>query len=178
MTEHGNNPETGSKRPYVWGRFSAFVFGIALVCVVLDQATKLWFLYGFDLANSGPVRVLPVLDFVLVWNRGISYGLFQQEGDLGRWLLAAFTVAATIALWVWSARAGTRLLALALALVIGGAVGNGIDRIVHGAVVDFVHFHVGTFSWYVFNLADVWIVAGVAGLLYDSVLDGRNSAAK
>lgn len=169
---------SGSKRPLLWGRFSLFVFVIALIGLVLDQASKLWLLHGFGLAENGPVDLLPVLEIVLVWNRGISYGLFQQDGELGRWLLAGLTVAVTIGLWVWSARCRTRLVALALGLVIGGAVGNGIDRLAYGAVVDFVHFHAGSFSWYVFNLADVWIVAGVAGLLYDSFRTGPNSAVK
>ena len=161
------------KGQWLWGHFSGFVALIAFVGLILDQGTKLWLVYSFDLAANGPVHLLPVLDIVLVWNRGISYGLFQQDGDLGRWILALFTVAATIGLWVWSVRAQNRFIALALALIIGGAIGNGIDRLAFGAVVDFVHFHVGSFSWYVFNLADVWIVAGVAGLLYDG-LRGRS----
>lgn len=167
-----------SNRPLLWGRFSLLVFLIAFAGVLLDQASKLWLVYGYDLGAAGRVQLLPVLDLVLVWNRGISYGLFQQESDLGRWLLAGFTILVTVGLWIWSARSTGRLSAVALALVIGGAIGNGIDRLTYGAVVDFVHFHVGTFSWYVFNLADVWIVAGVAGLLYDSFKNGPNSAAK
>lgn len=178
MTDQDRNASTQAGRPLFWGRFSAFVFLIALVGVVLDQATKLWLVHGFKLGVNGPVELLPVLDLILVWNRGISYGLFQQDGDLGRWLLAGLTVVITIALWIWSVRCQNRFVALALALVISGAIGNGIDRLVFGAVVDFVHFHVGTFSWYVFNLADVWIVAGVAALLYDSFRGGPNSAAK
>ncbi len=163
---------------WLWGSYSRPVLAIALLGLVLDQASKLWLLHGFNLAERGSVALLPVLDIVLVWNRGISYGLFQQDSDIGRWILAIGTVAATCAIWVWSVRAERFFLALSLALVIGGAVGNGIDRLVYGAVVDFVHFHVGTFSWYVFNLADVWIVAGVAGLLYDGFRGGPNSAAK
>jgi len=178
MTDAGNSGSSRSKRPLVWGRFSTFVLMVALVGLLLDQGSKLWLLHGFNLAANGPVDLLPVLEIVLVWNRGISYGLFQQHSDLGRWLLAGLTVAVTIGLWIWSTRAQSRLVALALALVIGGAIGNGIDRLWHGAVVDFVHFHAGTFSWYVFNLADVWIVAGVVGLLYDSFRNGPNSAAK
>ncbi|MHA7774285.1 signal peptidase II [Roseibium sp. M-1] len=174
----GTPDAASAKQPLFWGRFSAFVFTVALIGLVLDQATKLWLVYGFKLAENGPVDLLPFLEIVLVWNRGISYGLFQQDGDLGRWILAGVTIAVTIGLWILSARCRTKLVALALALVIGGAVGNGIDRIVFGAVVDFVHFHVGSFSWYVFNLADVWIVAGVAGLLYDSFRNGPNSAVK
>ncbi len=178
MTGQDGTHLENAKRPLLWGRFSTLVLPVALIGVLLDQAVKLWLVHGFDLAANGPVGLLPVLDIVLVWNRGISYGLFQQHSELGRWLLAGLTVVVTIGLWVWSARCHTRLVALSLALVIGGAIGNGIDRLALGAVVDFVHFHVGSFSWYVFNLADVWIVAGVAGLLYDSFRRGPNSAAK
>ncbi len=166
------------KRPLIWGRFSKLVLVITLVGVVLDQVSKLWLVNVFDLAAKGPQAVLPFLDIVLVWNRGISYGLFQQESDLGRWLLAGATVLIALGLWVWSTRCSTRLVAAALGFVIGGAIGNGVDRLAYGAVIDFFHFHVGTFSWYVFNVADVWIVAGVAGLLYDSFTNGPNSAAK
>ncbi|MBO6755209.1 MAG: signal peptidase II [Roseibium sp.] len=163
---------------WLWGPVSRFVMVVALTGLILDQGTKLWLLHSVDLARTGPYALLPVLDIVLVWNRGISYGLFQQDGDIGRWALVIVTFAATVALWVWSVRTHDRFVALALALIIGGAIGNGIDRLVYGAVVDFVHFHIGTFSWYVFNLADVWIVAGVIGLLYDGFLRSPNSAAK
>ncbi|ADZ71868.1 signal peptidase II [Polymorphum gilvum] len=163
---------------WLWGSRSGFVAAVALAGFVLDQATKLWVLFVFDLPARGSVAVLPVLDLVMVWNRGISYGLFQQDGPVGRWALALFTLAAAVGLWIWSVRATTRLAALALALVIGGALGNGVDRFAYGAVADFVHIHVGTFSWYVFNLADAWIVAGVAGLLYDGFASGPNNAAK
>jgi len=178
MSENDKSEPVPLKRPLVWGRFSTFVFLIALAGLLLDQGTKLWLVHGFDLQANGPVDLLPTLEIVLVWNRGISYGLFQQNSDLGRWILAGLTLAVTVGLWVWSTRAQSRLVALALALVIGGAIGNGIDRLWYGAVVDFVHFHAGTFSWYVFNMADVWIVAGVVGLLYDSFRNGPNSAAK
>ncbi|PVB63234.1 signal peptidase II [Labrenzia sp. 011] len=178
MSEPHGTPEQQPKQPLLWGRFSYLVLLVALAGLVLDQATKLWLVHGFGLAENGPVQLLPAVDIVLVWNRGISYGLFQQHSDLGRWLLAGLTVVVTVGLWVWSSRCHSRLVALSLALVIGGALGNGIDRLAFGAVVDFVHFHLGSFSWYVFNLADVWIVAGVAGLLYDSVRSGPNSAAK
>lgn len=108
--------------------------------------------------------------------QGISYGLFPQDGALGRWVLLGVKAAAVALLSVWLARAGTRLTALALGLIIGGAVGNAIDRLAYGAVFDFVLFHVATesfsFRWYVFNLADAAIVAGVAGLLYDALLGG------
>ncbi|MES1155383.1 MAG: signal peptidase II [Pseudorhodoplanes sp.] len=153
---------------------------IAVLACALDQASKLWLLFVYDLGARGAVKILPVLDFVLIWNTGISYGLLQQNGPLGQWALLAFKVIAVALLWIWLARAGSRLVALSLGLIIGGAIGNAIDRLVHGAVADFVLFHVHAgsinFNWYVFNLADAAIVAGVAGLLYDSLAFG--SAAK
>ncbi len=146
---------------------------LALIVAMLDQATKLWLLFAYDLAAKSPVRVLPFFDLVLTWNRGISYGLFQQDGPVGQWVLLGFKIVAVAFLWIWLARATTRLTALALGLIIGGAIGNGIDRMAYGAVVDFVHLHghaAGVnFSWYVFNLADTAIVAGVAVLLYESL---------
>lgn len=152
--------------------------GIALATLLLDQATKLFFLFVYDLRIHQPLEIAPFLDLVAVWNRGISYGLFQQETELGRWLLVAVSLAAALFLCVWMLRARTRLLAASLALLVGGAVGNAIDRIAYGAVFDFVHIYFGTFSWYVFNVADAAIVAGVIGLLYDSlVLDPRRARA-
>jgi signal peptidase II len=150
----------------------------ALVTLVLDQATKLFGLFVLDLPETEPIRLAPFLDLIVVWNRGISYGLFQQHSEAGRWALVALSAAASVWLTLWIRRAEGRLLALALGLVVGGAVGNGIDRIAYGAVFDFIHFHVGSWSWYVFNVADAAIVAGVAGLIYDSlVLERRRAGA-
>ncbi|WP_334176442.1 signal peptidase II [Pseudoxanthobacter sp.] len=146
---------------------------IAAVVLVADQVLKLALLHGAGLTETNGFRLAPFLDIVLVWNRGISYGLFQQETAVGRWGLAALTVVAVVALGVWLSRVRHWLAAVSLGLVIGGAIGNGIDRIWYGAVVDFVHFYVGSFSWYVFNIADVAIVAGAAGLVLDS-LRGRS----
>lgn len=142
----------------------------ALATLALDQASKLALLYGYELTLHEPVRLLPVLDLVALWNRGISFSLFQQHSELGRWVLAAASVAAAFGLAVWMSRAATRLLALSLGLIIGGALGNAIDRVAYGAVFDWVHLHWGPYSWYVFNLADAAIVAGVVGLLYDSLV--------
>ncbi len=148
----------------------------ALLTLVLDQATKLLGLFVLDLPVTEPIRLAPFLDLIVVWNRGISYGLFQQHSEAGRWALVALSVAASVGLTVWMLRAEGRLLALALGLVVGGAVGNAIDRVAYGAVFDFIHFHVGSWSWYVFNVADAAIVAGVAGLIYDSlVLEKRRA---
>jgi len=155
-----------ARRPVLFGAI------VALLCLALDQVSKLWILHGTDLESGGRIALAPFAEFVLVWNRGISYGLFQQDADLGRWLLAAFQLGAAVLLSVWLARTARRLTAFGLALIIGGAIGNAIDRIAYGAVVDFVHLYVGNFSWYVFNIADAAIVAGIAVLLYDSFARG------
>ena len=157
-------------------RLGAFT---AIVTLALDQASKLYLLFGYELPLKEPVVLAPFLELIVVWNRGISYGLFQQDSELGRWALFAVMIAAVVGLSVWMARATSRLLATSLGLIVGGAIGNAIDRVAYGAVFDFVHFHVGSFSWYVFNVADAAIVAGVVGLVYDSlVLDkGRERQA-
>ncbi len=146
---------------------------VALATLVLDQASKLYLLFGYDLPVREPVALAPFLELIVVWNRGISYGLFQQDTDLGRWALLAVSILAAIGLSLWMARATSRLLAASLGLVVGGAIGNAIDRLAYGAVFDFVHFHIGSFSWYVFNIADAAIVAGVIGLVYDALVGDR-----
>lgn len=149
-------------------RLAAFV--VILLTLAADQASKYWVLNHTSLPEGDRISVLPVLDFVLTWNMGISYGLFQQHEALGRWLLISLTALATVLLAVWLWRSRDRLIAcLALALIIGGALGNLVDRIVFGGVVDFLYLHYGSFSWYVFNLADCAIVAGVGALLYESL---------
>ena len=157
----------------LWGPLTGFGLAVALIAALLDQALKLWLLFVFRLADKGAVAVAPFVDLVLTWNQGISYGWFQQEGPFGQWVLLALKAIAVLLLWIWLARAATRATALSLGLIIGGAIGNAIDRLAYGAVADFVLLHAETatwrFNWYVFNLADVAIVAGVAVLLYESV---------
>jgi signal peptidase II len=146
----------------------------ALAVLALDQASKLWLLFVFDIARRGTVRVTAFFDLVLAWNVGISFGWFQNDGLLAQTILMIVKVVAVIVLAIWMARSKTLMATLALGLIIGGAIGNAIDRFAYGAVVDFALFHVQLggkpFNWYVFNLADVAIVAGVAALLYDSFL--------
>ena len=165
---------------YLRGPLTFFGLKAALIALILDQASKLYLLFVRDLA-ANPLRLGPYFDFVLARNTGISYGLFQTQSPLGQWVLLGFKVLAVLALWLWLARARNRLAALSLGLIIGGAVGNGIDRLAYGWVADFLFFHVSTanwrFNWYVFNLADVAIVAGVIGLLYESVVVDRAAKA-
>lgn len=159
---------------YLYGPLSRFGIVVAGLAAAIDQGVKVWLLHVFDLAAKVPVHLGPFIDLVLAWNTGISFSLFPQVGPLGQWALLGVKAAAVALLWVWLARAGSRLTALAIGLIIGGAFGNAIDRAAYGAVADFVLFHITTeswtFQWYVFNLADVAIVAGVAGLLYKSTL--------
>ena len=146
----------------------------AIAALALDQASKLWLLFVFDIARRGAVRVTPFFDLVLAWNVGISFGWFQSESPYVQIILMLVKAVAVVVLAIWMARSRTLLATLALGLIIGGAIGNAIDRFAYGAVVDFALFHLQigekTFNWYVFNLADVAIVAGVAALLYDSFM--------
>ena len=163
-----------------YGPLTRFGLGVAAIACLLDQASKLYLLFVLDLAGH-PLRLGPFFDFVLTRNTGISYGLFQTQGAVGQWVLLGFKALAIVLLWLWLARSQGRLTALSLGLIIGGAVGNAIDRLAYGWVADFVFFHVSSgtwrFNWYVFNLADVAIVAGVAGLLYESLVADRAAKA-
>ena len=147
---------------------------VAIITLLVDQASKLWLLDVFDIAHRGTVAVTPFFDLVLAWNIGISFGWFQNDNPVAQASLMVLKAAAVLALAIWMARAKNRLSTIALGLIIGGAIGNAIDRLAYGAVVDFALFHVqiggNTFNWYVFNLADVAIVAGVMALLYDSFM--------
>ena len=146
----------------------------AVSVLVLDQASKFWLLKVFDIGHRGAVKLTPFFDLVLALNPGISFGWFQNDSPTTQLILMLIKAAAVLILAVWMARSRTLIATIALGLIIGGAIGNAIDRFVYGAVVDFALFHVqiggNTFNWYVFNLADVAIVAGVAALLYDSLL--------
>ena len=171
--------DTLPRRSVIWGPFTALGLAVAVAAAVLDQACKLWLIFVTDLASHGPIALTPFLDLVLTWNTVISYGLFPQEGPLGQWALLAIKVIAAVLLWIWLARASSRLTAVALGLIIGGAIGNAIDRLAYGAVADFVLFHITTtsfnFRWYVFNIADVAIVVGVAVLIYEMLLGSEGA---
>ena len=158
---------------YAWGPLSGFGLIVAVVACVADQVAKFGLLSGLQHA---PIAIGPFVSLVLTWNTGISFSLFPQNGAIGPWALLAFKVLAVVLLWIWLARVPSRLTALSLGLIIGGAVGNAVDPLHWPGVMDFVLLHVETaswsFRWYVFNLADVAIVAGVIGLLYDSLRGG------
>jgi signal peptidase II len=155
-------------RRIVWGPLAPLGFALALLVFVVDQAHKWWMLSIYDIGAHQPVKFTPILDLVLVWNKGVSYGLFNANPQS---FLIGMSLLVCAVLWGWLCRSARPLTAAALGLVIGGALANALDRFLHGAVADFFLLHWGGWSWYVFNLADMAIVAGVALLLYESFLD-------
>jgi signal peptidase II len=161
------------RRNWLWGPVSGLGLSVAALVVLLDQAHKAWMLYIYDIGARGVVAITPFFDLVLVWNQGISYGLLPQEGILGRLGLILFALGASLALVIWLASLTSKLAAVSIGLIIGGAIGNAIDRVIYGAVADFFSFHVFGLEWYIFNIADTAIVAGVVGLLYDSLFRGH-----
>ena len=150
---------------------------IGAATLLADQLLKVWVVFFFDLPAKGRVEVLPFFDLVMVWNRGISYGLFQQDTFLGRAILVAVSVIACGFILFWLRSPMTKFQAVALGLILGGAAGNGIDRAVYGAVADFVLLYGFGFEWYVFNIADAAIVVGVALILYGAVFRGDRTEA-
>ena len=171
--------QSNPKQSWLWGRYSSLCLIVVAATFALDQANKWWMINIYDIGAKGRVEVLPFLDFVYVKNTGISYSLFDQDGQMGQLMLAGFAAVVSLAMWIWQVRShASRLMALSLGLIIGGALGNAVDRLHLGGVADFYSLHAYGFYWYVFNIADVAIVAGVVGLLYDSIQESRNNAAK
>jgi signal peptidase II len=149
-----------------------FGLGVAAAVIAADQVSKALLM---RLVADGPVTLAPFLDLVMVWNRGVSFGLFGGAGaaDGQRWLLVGLSLAVVVALLVWLARTGARGEALAIGLVVGGALGNVVDRLRFGAVADFFDFHLAGYHWPAFNLADSAIVCGVGLLVIESLFVAR-----
>ena len=142
---------------------------LGLLVLVCDQASKYWVLEVLGLPLIGSVEVLPFLNLTMVWNQGVTFGMFSSHREEAALALGAVALAVVAGLAVWLWRADKRAVALALGAICGGAVGNVIDRVRFGAVADFLHAHAFGFSWYVFNVADAAIVCGVAVLVLDSL---------
>jgi signal peptidase II len=149
-------------------RLAGLLLGAAVL--LADQGAKYWVLHNAALTNGDFLTLLPVLNFVLVWNHGVTFGMFTSFGTAGKFILAALALAVVAGLVVWLWRAGRWLPSLAIGAIAGGAVGNVADRLRHGAVVDFIQAHIGAYSWYVFNIGDAAIVCGVAALMLESLL--------
>lgn len=150
-------------------------FLLVLGVFLADRLSKWWIVEAYDLPARGSVSLLPFFDLTMVWNQGMSMGLFQAGGDNGRYALIAVTGAVAIALSFWMWRATEKFLVIALGLVVGGAVGNIWDRFEYGAVADFIHLHALGYSFYVFNLADSAISLGVGMLLWDALLSSQKT---
>ena len=149
-------------------RTSLIAYGLAVLTIVLDQLSKWWVLSVFDLPSKGSVNVAGPFDLTMVWNEGVSFGMLRAEQDLTRWALVVFSLVVAAFLAVWARKIEKPLLAIAVGLVMGGAVGNAIDRARFGAVADFLDFKALYFPW-VFNVADSAIPVGVILLLLDSL---------
>jgi len=153
-------------------------YAIAALTVALDQASKLWILHGLNLPSKGTILLPGPIDLTMVWNRGMSFGLLSDHAEWGRWLLTGFSTVVVVALAIWARKAVKPLMAIGLGLIIGGAIGNNlIDRVIYGAVADFIDVRDLYFPW-IFNVADAGISVGVAFLLLDSFLNGEEKLAQ
>lgn len=166
------SPEAGS----IGSRYLRLGSIMAALAFVADQGHKWWMLNVFGITENDVVVVTPFFDLVLLWNKGISYGLFQQESAAGQWALLAVTMVIVAIMVRWLFTADNPVVAIAIGLVIGGALGNATDRVIYGAVADFISLHAFGYRWYVFNIADVAIVAGMVLLLYDSFMGNKATA--
>jgi signal peptidase II len=154
----------------VTGGIKRLGYGVAALVFGLDQLVKYWVLHILHLPERGYIDVLPFFRLTYVGNVGVSMGLFRAGTDTGRWLLVAITAAIAVAVAVWISREKQRPDALALGLVLGGALGNIVDRVRFGHVVDFLHFFWGEHSFWVFNVADAGISCGVLLLLVRALM--------
>jgi signal peptidase II len=155
-------------------RLATLSYCVAAATIAIDQLSKYWVLNLLDLPSRASVHVGGPFSLTMVWNRGVSFGLLKAEADLMRWALVVFSLGVASFLAVWALKIERRLLSLAVGLVIGGAVGNAIDRARFGAVADFLDFKALYFPW-VFNVADSAITVGVILLLLDSYLSERQA---
>ncbi len=166
MSEQGKNigepPGGPNPRLFRWGLM------VALAALLFDQITK-WWMVEIVMRPPQVIPVTPFFNLVLGWNRGVSFGLFAQQSDYGAWALILIALAIVGVLLVWLYRTENLLPAVGIGLVIGGALGNVIDRVRYGAVVDFLDFHAGGYHWPAFNTADTVIFLGACALVFDSL---------
>ena len=152
---------------------------IGFVVLALDHITKAWALNRLFFPPDR-IEVLSILNFVPVWNRGVSFGLLASDSPYTPWLLGGFALAVSVAMVFWMTRATTHWLVIGLGLIVGGAVGNAIDRALHGAVVDFIDVHWADLHWPAFNIADAAISIGVGFILLDAFVTrtGQNGGSR
>ena len=161
-------------------RFMPLGLIAGLAVLAADQLSKWWILNVLHLPDLRQVVLLPVLNLTMVWNRGVTFGMLNGLGVWGSAILAGVALAVVVALGFWLHRAESRIMAIAIGAIAGGAIGNVIDRVRFGGVVDFIQAHIvtrwGDYSWYVFNVADAAIVCGVAALILESYFSKRRRA--
>jgi signal peptidase II len=149
---------------------------LILLVVAADQWSKEYMLYDLNLIRGQSYEVTPFFNLVMVWNQGVSFGMFSGESEVTRWVLVVLTGALAIGLSIWLWRCHDRLLVTALGLIVGGAIGNIMDRLRYGAVADFLDVHVAGWHWPAFNVADACICMGVALLLLESIIRKKPDA--
>jgi signal peptidase II len=152
----------------------AVAFAAALLIVILDQVSKIWILETFAGPGARAVPVTGFFNLVLVWNHGMSFGLFNDGATANAVIFSLLAAAIVVGLLIWLWRAPNLLVGGAIGLVVGGAVGNVVDRLRLGAVVDFLDVHAGLWHWPSFNVADSAICVGVGLMLIDGLLGRRD----
>ena len=153
-----------------------FPFAIIAIVIFLDQLSKYWVLNKLELNSIGSIDVSKFFDLTMVWNFGVSFGIFRANSEIGRWALVIFTSIFSLVFLIWLWRANNKLSQISLSMIIGGAIGNFIDRIRFGAVVDFLDFSGLYFPW-VFNIADSAVVGGALLLALELFLNPDESQA-
>ena len=147
---------------------------VASAVIVLDQATKWWVVTIF-MDPPRVVDVWPFFNVVMVWNRGVTFGFLGDTPYWGQWALVGLSLAIVAILLLWLRRAETKWRAAAIGLIIGGSLGNVIDRVHYGAVADFLDFHVAGYHWPAFNFADAAITVGVAIMFFDALFKRKET---
>ena len=147
-------------RNYSFLILSIFIF-------LLDFFSKYFLINFYDLGSKGRVYITSFLDFILVLNPGISFGILSNGEDIQRWILSALSILVIFYLYFWSTKSPSKLTKISLFIMIGGALGNVFDRLIYGKVIDFISLHVFNYYWYVFNIADIAIVLGGFIILID-----------
>lgn len=148
---------------------------LAIIAIALDQASKGW-IVEYVMIPPRVIEITSNFNLVLGWNRGVSFGLFNQDSTYGPYILTGVALAIVLGLSIWLWKSTTHWSAWALGLVIGGAIGNVIDRIQHGAVVDFLDFHAFGYHWPAFNVADTAICVGAGLLILESLFIREESS--
>ncbi len=140
---------------------------LSIFIFLIDFFSKYFLISYYDLGSKGRVYVTPFLDFILVLNPGISFGILSNGEDIQRWILSALSILVIFYLYFWSTKSPSKLTKISLFIMIGGALGNVFDRLIYGKVIDFISLHVFNYYWYVFNIADIAIVLGGFIILID-----------